>query len=174
MGGKRNGARQYLRLFIAAIILASLVNCAALKEMETKREACEYLATAQKLLAQGDYEGSLRENRKALSLSHNVPPGDKALFNMGLIHAHYGYHKRNYQESLDHFKRLVDGFPQSPLAAWAKIGMGLLQENERLHREIEDLNKIIKKSKQVDIEIDEKKRSFQDDPPAFQEDTSGR
>jgi len=34
------------------------------------------------------------------------------------------------------------------------------QENERLKREIEELNKTIKKSKQVDIEIDEKKKEI--------------
>jgi hypothetical protein len=42
------------------------------------------------------------------------------------------------------------------LVGQAKIWIGLLQENERLNREIEELNKTIKKSKQVDIELDEK------------------
>ena len=70
------------------------------------------------------------------------------------------YPKRDYQKSLDHFKRLVKVFPQSPFAGQAKIWIGLLQENERLKREIEELNKTIKKSKQVDIEIDEKKREI--------------
>jgi tetratricopeptide (TPR) repeat protein len=131
-----------------------------LKEMEAKRETREYFITAQKLLDQGDYEGSLKENQKVLSLYDNVPPGDEALFNTGLIYAHYGYPKRDYQKSLDHFKRLVKVFPQSPFAGQAKIWIGLLQENERLKREIEELNKTIKKSKEVDIEIDEKKKEL--------------
>ena len=142
------------------MILTCLAGCATLKEMEAKRETRQHFVTAQKLLDQGDYEGSLKENQKILSLYYNVPPGDEALFNTGLIYAHYGYPKRDYQKSLDHFKRLVKVFPQSPFARQAKIWIGILQENERLKREIEELNKTINKSKQVDIEIDEKKKEL--------------
>jgi tetratricopeptide (TPR) repeat protein len=142
------------------MIFVSLAGCAILKEMEAKRETREYLTLAQKFLDQGDYEGSLKENQKVLSLYKNVPPGDEALFNMGLIFAHYGYPKRDYKKSLDLFKRLVKVFPQSPLVGQAKIWIGLLQENERLNIEVEELNKTIKKSKQIDIEIDEKKKEL--------------
>jgi tetratricopeptide (TPR) repeat protein len=142
------------------MIFVSLAGCAILKEMEAKREAREYLTMAQKLLDQGDYEGSLKEEEKVLTLYGKVPPGDEALFNMGLIYAHSGYPKRDYKKSLDLFRRLVKVFPQSPLVGQAKIWIGLLQENERLNREIEELNKTIKKSKQVDIELDEKKREI--------------
>jgi len=142
------------------MILISVAGCTVLKEMEAKRETREYLITAQKLLDQEDYEGSLKENQKVFPLHGNVPPGDEALFNIGLIYAHYGYPKRDYQKSLDHFKRLVKVFPQSPLVGKAKIWIGVLQESERFSREVEELNKAIKKSKQVDIEIDEKKREL--------------
>ena len=176
------------------MIFVSLPGCASLKGMEAKRKATEYLITAQKLLDQGDYEGSLEENRKVLSLYDGVPPGDEALFNTGLIYAHYGYPKRDYKKSLDHFKRLVKVFPQSSFAARAKIWIAVLQENERLNREteesnksikksqqenerlnrqIEELNEAIKKAKQVDIQIDEKRRSFQNDYRLFKEDTCG-
>ncbi len=160
MGRKRNRTREYLYLFIACVIFMSLVGCAMLKEMEAKRETREYLIKAQKLLDQGDFEGSLRENQKVLSLYNKVPPGDEALFNMGLIYAHYGYPKRDYQKSLDYFKRLIKVFPQSPLVGYSKMWIGILQENERLNIEIEELKKTIKKSKQVDIEIDEKKKEL--------------
>ena len=170
MGRKRNRTWKYLYFCIACMILTCLAGCATLKEMEAKRETRQYFVTAQKLLDQGDYEGSLKENQKVLSLYNNVPPGDGALFNAGLIYAHYGYPKRDYQKSLDHFKRLVKVFPQSPFAGQAKAWIGILQENERLKRElqeneklkreIEELNKTINKSKQVDIEIDEKKKEL--------------
>ena len=181
MGRERNRTGKYFCLSIACVIFISFSGCATLKEMEAKRETREYLVTAQKLLDQRDYEGSLKENQKVLSSYDNVPPGDEALFNAGLIYAHYGYPKRDYQKSLDYFKRLVKVFPQSPLVGQAKIWTGILQENERLNREteesnksikksqqgnerlnreIEELNKTIKKSKQVDIEIDEKKKEL--------------
>src|SRR3989337_2809851 len=59
--------------------------------MKAERDAGEHLIVAQKFLAQGDYEGSLKENQKVLSLFENTPPGDEALFNMGLIYAHHEY-----------------------------------------------------------------------------------
>jgi len=160
LGGKRNRTGKYLYFCIACMILISLAGCATLREMEAKRETHQYFVTAQKLLNQGDYEGSLKENQKVLSLYNNVSPGDEALFNAGIIYAHYGYPKRDYQKSLDHFKRLVKVFPQSPFAGQAKIWIGILQENERLKREIEELNKTMNKSKQVDIQIDEKKKEL--------------
>jgi tetratricopeptide (TPR) repeat protein len=177
LGRKRTRIWKYLHLSVAGMIFISLTGCAALKEMEAKREAREHLITAQKLLDQGDYEGALKENQKVLSLRDHAPPGDEALFNTGLLYAHYG----DYKKSLDLFKRLVKMFPQSLLVGQAKIWIGILQENERLNREteesnksirksqqenerlnreIEELNKTIKKSKQVDIEIDEKKKEL--------------
>jgi tetratricopeptide (TPR) repeat protein len=97
---------------------------------------------------------------KINELAWSDPEATEALFNMGLIYAHYGYPKRDYKKSLDLFKRLVKMFPQSPLAGQAKLWIGILQENERLNREIEELKKTIKKSKQVDIEIEEKKKEL--------------
>ncbi len=142
------------------MIFVSLSGCATLKGMNAKRETRESLTLAQKLLDQGNYEGSLKENQKVLSLYDNVPPGDEALFNMGLIYAHYGYSKRDNKKSLDLFKRLIKFFPQSHLVGQAKIWIGVLQENERLTREVEELNTAIKKSKQIDMELDEKKKEF--------------
>jgi len=142
--------------------------------MKAERDAGEHLIVAQKFLGQGDYEGSLKENQKVLSLFENTPPGDEALFNMGLIYAHHEYPKRDYKKSLDLFKKLVKVYPQSPLVVQAKIWIGILQENERLNNEnerlnneierlnneIEELNKAIKKTKEVDIEIEEKKKEL--------------
>lgn len=181
MGRERNRTWKHLYLSIACVIFIALAACAARKGMEAKREKPDHLITAQRLLELGDYEGSLKENQKVLSLYDNVPPGDEALFNTALIYAHYGYPKRDYQKSLDYFKRLVKLFPQRSLAGQAKIWIVILQENEKLYRqteesdrsikksqqenerlkrEIEELNKTLKKSKQVDIEIDEKKKEI--------------
>ena len=136
------------------------LSCGTLKEMRAKRETREYLITARNLLAHGDYEGALRENQKILVMYDSTPPGDEALFNTGLIYAHSGNPKRDYQKSLDQFKRLVKVFPQSPFAQQGKIWIGIIQENERLKRDVEELNKSLRRSKQVDIEIDEKKKEI--------------
>jgi outer membrane protein assembly factor BamD (BamD/ComL family) len=142
------------------MIFISLAGCAALKEMAVKGEPREDLTRAQKLLDQGDYEGSLRKNEKVLSLYENIPPGDEALFNIGLIYGNYSNPKKDYKKSIIHFKKLLTKFPKSPFVVQAKLWIGILQENQSLNREIEKLNKTIKDSKQVDIEIEEKKEEL--------------
>ena len=160
MGGKRIGTRQPVYICIAGLIAMSLAGCAVLKDVKSQIGAREYLSSAEKLFEQGDYEGALKENQKVLSASDNATPADEALFNMGMIYAHSGYPKRNYEKSLDHFRRLVKTFPHSTRAGQAKVWIGVLQDHERLSREVEELNKTIRKSKQVDIELEGKKKEF--------------
>jgi len=126
-----------------------------IEEWEQTREP---FLLSQKLLTEGNYEGALMENQRILSLSGQNPPADEALFNMGLIHAHPGYGKRDIIKSLALFKRLIKDHPRSPWVEQAKTWVGLLQENEKLSHSIEELSRVIEKSKQVDIEIEEKKR----------------
>jgi len=124
------------------------------------RDAREHLIRGGDLLANGDYEGALKAYQEALSLSGRNTPGDEALFNMGLIYADLEYPKRDCKKSLDLFKRLVKTYRESPLVAQATIWMGILGENEKLSGEVAELNKTIKKTKQVDIEIEEKKKEL--------------
>jgi tetratricopeptide (TPR) repeat protein len=122
-------------------------------KVEQRGEAYEALFRAQRLLAQGDFEGSLIENQKVLSSAGHKPPEDEALFNLGLIYAHSANPKRDYSKSLDFFRKLLKDYPKSPLVEQAKIWIAVLQENEKL-------NQVIEKSKQVDLEIEEKKREI--------------
>ncbi len=128
------------------------------KKIEEWEQAREPFLLSQKLLAEGNYEGALKENQRILSLSGQNPPGDEALFNVGLIHAHPGNAKKDYGKSLAFFRRLIKEYPQSSWVEQAKIWAGMLQDNEKLSRSNEELSQVIEKSKQVDIEIEEKKR----------------
>ncbi len=121
-------------------------------------EASEYLMRSRTLLSQGDFEGALKENQKVLSLSGNQSPADEALFNIALIYTYPGNPKKDYGKSLGFFKKLTKDYPQSPWGAQAKVWTAVLQENEKLRSSIEELNQVIEKSKQVDIEIEEKRR----------------
>src|SRR5918996_3660552 len=135
MGKKSSGARQYV--FLCAPIVPLLGGCALFpqspepldplppavapepavpaepeivivpREVRERREASERLQLAQSLLAKGDYDGSLRESRKVLTLVN-------------------------------------DQSPANPWAEQAKIWVGVLDGVEKL--------------KQVDIDIEEKKR----------------
>jgi tetratricopeptide (TPR) repeat protein len=111
----------------------------------------EHLIQGHKLLAQGNYEGAVGENQKILSLSDPRSPKDEALFNLGLIYAHFGNPQRDLEKSIEFFNKLLKSYPKSPLVEQAKICMGILQENE-------ELNRLIQKLKQVDIEVEEMKR----------------
>ena len=120
-------------------------------KVEDVAEGRESQTRSQKLLAAGDFEGFISENQKILSLAYPRSPKDEALFNLGLVYAHEGNPKKDFSKSLDFFKRLIREHPRSPLVEQAKIWVGLLQEYD-------SLNKVIQKLKQVDIEVEERKR----------------
>jgi tetratricopeptide (TPR) repeat protein len=170
MGEKRTRTGKYIHFFIAGLILLSFFGCAfkgkgrdrtevakepetvtAREEVKEISEVQKHLLLGRRLLAQGDFEGSLRENQKVLSLAMGKSPGDDALYHLGLVYAHPGNPKRDYEKSIGFFNRLVKEYPGSPLTEQAKTWAGILQENEKLRE-------VIEKSKQVDIEIEEKKR----------------
>jgi tetratricopeptide (TPR) repeat protein len=173
MGGKRARERELICFCIASLIFI-LYGCSIpFKEkakVEVPKEELqgpqeEHLTRAKILLQQKDFDGSLRENQKILSLSDSKSPKDEAIFNMGLIYAHSENPKKDYGKSLVFFKKLLKEYPQSLLVEQAKIWAGILQENEKLnqaleksHQALEKLNQMIEKSKQVDIEVEEKKR----------------
>jgi outer membrane protein assembly factor BamD (BamD/ComL family) len=158
MGGKRTGPGQPVCFFLAGVIFLALPGCAAVNAVEENKEVREHLAGGQKLLAQGDYEGALKENQKVLAEASRGPYGDQALFNMGLLYAHYGNPKKDYVKSRGLFEKLAKDYPQSPLADQAKSWVAVLQANDALNQANEKLNEVIKKSKQIDIEIERKKR----------------
>jgi hypothetical protein len=93
----------------------------------------------------GDFEGAMRESQDNLARSPQTP-GDEALMNMGLISAHYANPKRDYKKALGYFMRIEKEFPRSPLVEEAKIWVSVLRAFE--------------KAKQVDIEIEEKKKEL--------------
>jgi len=181
MGRKRNRTREFIHLCIASLIFFVLLGCTLLKEKdkvdfkkdEVEKEKVqnediqkeqnlkiisESLLRAKRLLERRDFDGALKENQKVLSLSDKNSPGDEALFNMGLVYAHFGNPKRDYGKALLFFNKLAKDFPQSPWVDQAKIWVGMLQENQKLNQTIQKLNQVLEESKQVDIEIEERKR----------------
>ena len=118
---------------------------------EENGEGREHLLRSQKLLAQGNYEGAVAENKKILSLPDSRSPKDEALFNLGVIYAHFGNPQQDLQKSIEFFKTLLKNSPKSSLAEQAKVWVEVLQENA-------GLNHLLQKLKQVDIEIEDMKR----------------
>lgn len=171
MGGKQGGKGKHVCLCLAGLML--LVSaCAVVSDRRREGEARELVARASEQLARGDYPGASSQNQRALEVAGGKPPGDQALFGLGLVYAHAGNPERDYGKSLDAFKRIVQDFPQSALASQARIWVGLLEEqgrllqnqaraareNDLLLQENLKLKQVIEKSKRVDIEIEQKKR----------------
>src|ERR671925_80953 len=169
MGRKSSGARQYVPLCAAIVML--LEACTLFqqppeplpppvapepavrpepeiviepREVRERREANERLQLAQNLLAKGDYEGSLRESRKVLTLVNDQSPADTAVFNMGLVYANPKNPKRDNKQAIGFFNRVIKNYPDSPWVEQAKIWVGVLDGVEKL--------------KQVDIDIEGKRR----------------
>jgi len=171
MGGKSSGARQHVYFCVAFLTL--LGGCSVPQgppkpeppppnpttvpavvpeptivveppEVRERREANQHLQIAQNLLAKGDYEGSLQESREVLALAKDQSPADAAVFNMGLVYASPKNPKRDNKTAINYFNRVIKSHPDSPWVEQAKIWVGVLDDVEKL--------------KQVDIDIEEKKR----------------
>jgi len=158
MGRKQAGAREFIYFCIAGLIVLALQGCATFENLRVKVkgqvEAYQFLRRGEELLTQGDYDGALNENSKVLSLAIHKPPEDKALFNMGWIHAHPGNPKKDYGKSIFFFNKLLEDFPRSPSSEQARIWVGILSENEKLNRTIEALHPMNEKSRQIERKIE--------------------
>ncbi|HBH62637.1 MAG TPA: hypothetical protein DDX85_13055 [Nitrospiraceae bacterium] len=130
----------------ADLLKKRLMLQAMIEKESVRSSAEEYFLRGMNMLSSGDYQGSQKENKKVLSLYNTAPPADQALFNIGLIYAHYGNPDKDYLESIQYFEKLIQKYPGSPLVEQAKIWLNVLN--------------IIEKVKQVDIEIDKKKREL--------------
>jgi tetratricopeptide (TPR) repeat protein len=97
-------------------------------------------------LEKGDYSQALEENKKILGLPAKTAPKDKALFNIALIYAHHDNPEKDYNKSIKYFKKIINEFPKSPLVYESEVWLRVLNT--------------IEKSKQVDIEIERKKKEL--------------
>jgi tetratricopeptide (TPR) repeat protein len=131
LGREHFRKRQHLYLCIAGLAFYSFCGCAAMREVETRNNADKSLLRGQELFAKGDYEGALRENQAVVSAFDKEPPGDKALFSMGLIFAHQNNPQRDYEKSMSFFTKLIEDYPQSALAEQAKIWVHILESPEK-------------------------------------------
>lgn len=149
MGSQRSGKRQHLYLSFACLILLAGAACAPrlrtppgppLPEVRTRG----HMERVSGFIDRADFEGAMRACRNLLSRSPNEPRGAEALLIMGLLSAHYANPKKDYQQAAGYFTRLEREFPRSPLAEEARIWISVLETFE--------------KTKQIDIEIEQKKR----------------
>lgn len=153
--------------------------CATISTFQMKSKAHKQLELAENLTSKGDYEGAMKAYGDVVDLFPSDPPGDRALFHMGLIWAHPDNPKNNYQKALTCFQRLVNVFPRSTLKDEAMVWINVMNELLRFEGKAKDLEEEVsalkrrlngsKKEvnalktrlnalKEIDIGIEEKKR----------------
>ncbi|MBI4847098.1 MAG: tetratricopeptide repeat protein [Nitrospirae bacterium] len=99
--------------------------------IKNRQAADEYFNHSRQLIAEGDFNGAIEENRKVISMQPGSAPADEALFNIGLIYSHYGNKGKDYKKALDYFEQLVHDYPQSPFLEKAKIWVGVLKDIDK-------------------------------------------
>ena len=168
MGGKRTGQRVHLYLFPAAVILFAALGFAATDAIAAERGMTGDLRNAQRLFAAGELEPSLGLYERIVRDSRGQPPADQALFGIGLIFIHPGYRGMDRQKATKTFKRLIEEHPESARAPEAKVLITVLDENVKLKKALSEavnenarLQEIIEKSREIDIEIEQKKKGGQ-------------
>ena len=124
----------------------------------------------QALLSQGQYEVAYNESQRMLQ--DGSGDADLALFNLGMISAHSANPKKNYARALSYFRTLVKDYPQSQLVEPAKTWIQVLEEyrkmaeekrlltkeREALMVEKEKLKYANERSREVDVEIEKRRR----------------
>jgi hypothetical protein len=136
-----------------------------LQDASRQRELSDGVTKGNNLLAQNDFDGSLKAFYEVWTAARNKPPADLAMYSMGLIYAHPQNPKRDLQKAVYYFDQTIQNSPTSPLAAQARVWITVLQDSEnareefeKSRQEIERTKQMIEKSKQIDIEIDQKRR----------------
>jgi outer membrane protein assembly factor BamD (BamD/ComL family) len=143
LGRKPVTERKHLYICLAGLILVLFLgSCSSLEQNRLAGD----LRNAGELYARGDFEGALTANHNILVLAKGKPPGDEALFNMGLIYASSKYAKKDYKKSMAFFQRVIREYPQSSQVPEARTWVGVLE--------------VIEKSRQVDIELERKKKKL--------------
>jgi len=188
MGRKYSRQRKHFFLYIACSIsfLLAGTGCAPYYNLYNDEpfslsqysEANQLLLQAKSSFASGDFLTSLKKNQEMLNrFPQNY--GSHALYMIGLIYANPQYTYANYDISIHFFKKLVKEYPESVFIVKAKIWIWLLnqnmdyaekidKENKRIDllenelktekKEIINLQNQLKRLKEIDLGIEEKKR----------------
>ena len=131
------------------------------------------------MVNKGEFTDALKAYGKIARSYPRDAPGDRALFEMGLIWVYPGNSKRSYYESLKCFKRLLRDYPRSSLreetGAWVEVLTRLTRYDDQIKDQKDKINSYsdqistykeqiksyqeqISALKEIDIGIEEKKR----------------
>jgi tetratricopeptide (TPR) repeat protein len=167
MGGKQRKNRKHLLFFIACFLIIFIIGGCIIppKRAHVLPAGGTPFERAVILVSKGRYDDALNAFNKIARTYSREAPGDKALFEMGLIWAYPDNPKKDYNESLICFNRLLRDYPNSALkreaGAWREVLTMLTQYDGQI-KDLEDkvnsYTEQINAMKEIDIGIEEKKR----------------
>ena len=104
----RIGDRHYF--FFVCIIVTTILTCGC-SHFNEGIQAQSTFKEANDLFSQGSYKASLNKYEQ---IGEKYPTaGDRVLFEMGIIYAYPRNEQKDYQKSLECFKKLIRGYPES-------------------------------------------------------------
>lgn len=145
MGRERARPRQYFYFCFALLI--SVAGC-VLQDASRQRELSDGVTKGNQLLAQNDFDGSLKAFYEVWAAAQNKPPAVIAMYSMGLIYAHPQNPKRDLQKAVYCFDQTIQNSPTSPLAEQARVWIAVLHDSENAHEELEKSRQELDRSKQ--------------------------
>ena len=182
MGGEQWKNRKHLLFYGACflIIILTFDGCIIpVGKIKGLPGAATPVEKASRMVSEGNYDGALKEYTQIARSYPGESPGDRALFEMGLIWAYPDNPRKNHREALKYFQRFLRDFPGSPLKeearAWEDVLNKITRYDSRLtdleekltsckgeiiayQEEISGYKKQISALKEIDIGIEEKKR----------------
>jgi hypothetical protein len=129
----------------------------------------------QKVMADGDYGGFLTENQKKFRECDESGTCDEALFNLGFVYSYPRSPYFNQAKGLEYFDQLVQKYPQSVWAYQAKAWSEIIRRNKTTtvkkqkdfqkelksrDEAIDDLQKKMERSREIDLEVERKEREL--------------
>ena len=135
MGKKHTRSWKYVYFCIAVLTTALCFGCTTMTSLGKRLQAYDHVHRGEKHFEEKELQGSVQEFNTALSLTPEKKPGDKALFYLGILYAHYNYPGRNYKKSLYYFQKLITDFPESTLTERSKIWVKVLKDLEEKKQE---------------------------------------
>ena len=181
-GGENNHVQQ-LFYGTAAVICFALVSCTNITET-VQGPGSEQVKHPLITTTPPNFEAALKENQTAVAASKIAP--DVALYNTGYLLAHPSNPKKDYSKAIHSFHTLVAEHPRSSLLEPAKTWIQVLEqqqkiaeqqqkvaeerrklaeekraldrEREMLSQERQKLNYASEKSRQLDLEIEKRRR----------------
>ena len=176
MGRKRSRQREHLYFFIACALLwigLGISGCAQLQVVPSRLQSFE----ADEQAAAGNYQAALQGYQQIVEKYPMA--ADRALYCIGYLYAHPKNPDKDYQKSLDAFKRLVSEYPRSeyrqPSESFIPVLSEVMGRDRRasglkkqvdslekqvktLDKQVDTLEKQIEQMKAIDRNLEEKRR----------------